>query len=87
MQVNAKAAFKTAQIFHMAPLKSIPPVPKVRNPPDEPKPPSADPRPTPREPAVLLKPSEELGGGGGGAVGVWEKSELLWEVGATEPEP
>lgn len=51
---------------------------------EEPKPPSAEPRPTPREPPVLLKPREELGGG---AAEVCEKRELLWDVLGTEPEP
>lgn len=51
--------------------------------PEEPKPPSAEPRPTPREPPVLLKPREELGG----AAEVCEKRELLWDVLGTEPEP
>lgn len=40
---------------------------------EEPKPPRAEPRPTPREPPVLLKPREELGG----AAEVCEKRELL----------
>lgn len=50
---------------------------------EEPKPPSAEPSPTPKEPPVLLKPREELGGG----AELWENRELLWEVLGTEPEP
>lgn len=51
---------------------------------EEPNAPRAEPNPTPKDPLVLLKPREVLGGG---AALVWEKSELLWELGATEPEP
>lgn len=50
---------------------------------EEPKPPSAEPSPMPREPPELLKPNEELGGG----AELCEKRELLWEVLGTEPEP
>lgn len=42
--------------------------------PEDPKPPRAEPKPTPREPPVLLKPREELGGG---AADVCENRELL----------
>lgn len=57
---------------------------KFDNIPEDPKAPRAEPSPTPRDPLVPLKPRELLGGG---AALVWEKSELLWELGATEPEP
>lgn len=40
---------------------------------EEPKPPRAEPRPTPSDPPVLLKPRDELGGG----AELCEKRELL----------